>query len=345
MSNDAQLPVNPFAARQQLLRERLYLLLAKVHPALQADVKRAFADNGKLLFQSSNDASVASPGQPSGSWPLLTLLVAQHFSPHIDSTLVSSVAVATECFVCALDLLDDVEDEDQTPILQELGVARALNVSTTLLALAHQAFLSLLQQGVDAALVLRLFESMQEATLVATSGQHRDLLAEQRKAGDLTREECIEIAAAKAGAIMRLACLLGAICTGATEAECAEIAEVGELLGIAHQLDNDAHDLYYLLELVDTSSGVSVEGNVKTDLARGKKTLPVVLAASMNTPLQDSNKLADGGQQEYLRALHEGIVTTWGISLLYRERAHERLRAISLQKSLAPELRLLLGFE
>lgn len=116
-------------------------------------------------------------------------------------------------------------------------------------------------------------------------------------------------------------------------------------MGIAHQLDNDAHDLYYLLELVDTSSGVSVEGNVKTDLARGKKTLPVVLAASMNTPLQDSNKLADGGQQEYLRALHEGIVTTWGISLLYRERAHERLRAISLQKSLAPELRLLLGFE
>lgn len=345
MSNEAQTPVNPFAAQQQLLRERLHLLLSTLHPALQTDVRRAFEERGKLLFKSSDKAAAANSTLPAGSWPLLTLLVAQHFSPSIDLAFGGSVAIATECFVCALDLLDDVEDEDQTPIIQELGVARALNVSTTLLTLAQYAFLSLSQQSVKPALILRLLGAMHEATLVATSGQHRDLLAERRRAGDLTREECIEIAAAKAGAIMRLACLLGAICAGASKAERAEFAEIGELLGIAHQLDNDAHDLYYLLESVNTSSSISVEGNVKTDLARGKKTLPVVLAASMNTPLQDSNELADGGQQEYLRALHEGIITTWGISLLYRERAHDRLRAISLRKSLAPELRLLLGFE
>jgi geranylgeranyl pyrophosphate synthase len=345
MGNDAQLPVNPFAALQQLLRERLYLLLSTLHPALQADVKRAFEENGKLLFQSSNDASVANPGRPSGSWPLLTLLVAQHFSSHIDSTLVSSVAVAAECFVCALDLLDDVEDEDQTPILQELGVARVLNISTTLLALAQRTIISLLQQGVDAVLVLRLLGLMQEATLVATSGQHRDLLAEKHKAADLTREECIEIAAAKAGAIMRLACLSGAVCAGASEVECAEFAEMGELLGVAHQLDNDAHDLYYLLESTDASPGIPTEGRIKTDLVRGKKTLPVVLAASISESLQKNHKLSDGEIQDHLHALREGIMTTWGISLLYRERAHDLLQAISLRKSLAPELRLLLGFE
>ena len=59
-------------------------------------------------------------------WPLLTLLVAQTIAPEIDLVSASSVAVAIECFICALDLLDDVEDDDQTPIVQSLGIARTL---------------------------------------------------------------------------------------------------------------------------------------------------------------------------------------------------------------------------
>src|SRR5579872_200137 len=156
MSYKAQPPVNPFAAQQQLLRERLHLLLSTLHPVLQTDVKRAFEERGKLLFEPSNDASAARPTLPTGSWPLLTLLVAQHISPNIAPAFASSVAIGTECFVCALDLLDDVEDEDQTPIVQKLGVARTLNISTVLLTLARQTLLSALQQGVDQALVLRL---------------------------------------------------------------------------------------------------------------------------------------------------------------------------------------------
>ncbi|MGH2494618.1 MAG: polyprenyl synthetase family protein [Ktedonobacteraceae bacterium] len=345
MSNTAQPPINSFAAQQQLLRERLHILLSTLHPALRTDVKRAFEESGKLLFQSSDSASASHLTMPSGSWPLLTLSIARHISPNIDPIFASSVAIATECFVCALDLLDDVEDEDRTPIVQELGAARTLNVSTALLALAQRALLSLLQQGVDQALVLRLLSVMDEATLVATSGQHRDLLAEQRKASDFTREECIEIAAAKAGSIMRLACLLGAICASASDAECAEFAEMGELLGIAHQLDNDAHDLYYLLESADASPDIPVARNVKTDLARGKKTLPVVLAASGNASLQENLEPTDEVTQEYMQALREGIMTTWAICLLYRERASDRAQAISLRKPLAPELRLLLGLE
>ena len=345
MSNEAQPPGNSFAAQQQLLRERLHFLLSTLHPSLQLDVRRVLEEPGKLLFQSSDKASSAPPILPAGSWPLLTLLVAQYFSPDINLAFAGSVAIATECFVCALDLLDDVEDEDQTPIIQELGAARVLNVSTTLLTLAQHAFLSLSQLSIKPALILRLLGTMREATLVATSGQHRDLLAEQRKAGDLTREECIEIAAAKAGAIMRLACVLGAICAGASKAEQAEFAEIGELLGVAHQLDNDAHDLYYLLESADVSPGVPAERSVKTDVTRGKKTLPVVLAASMSIALQDSSTLSDSEIQVHQGVLREGIMTTWAISLLYRERANDRLRAFSSRKPLAPELRVLLGIE
>ena len=345
MSNDAQLPVNPFAAQQQLLRERLHHLLSTAHPVLRRDIKRAFEEKGKLLFQSSEPVSITEADRPAGSWPLLTLMVAQHIAPHIDHRVASNVAIATECFVCALDLLDDVEDADQTPIMLELGAARALNTSTALLALAQQALLSCLEQEVDQTLVLRLLGLMQDALLVAASGQHRDLLAERREARDFTREECIEIAAAKAGAIMRLACLLGATCAGATDAECAEVAEMAELLGIAHQLDNDAHDLYDLLESADASSDNSVEKSVKTDLARGKKTLPVVLAASIYESLQGNHESSDGEKQKYMQALHEGIMTTWGVSLLYRQHAEERFLAISSRRPLALELRLLLGFK
>ena len=348
MSNEAQPPVNLFAAQQQSLRERLYLLLSSVHPALQADAKRAFEEPGKLLFQSSLNESVTYPGRPAGMWSLLTFLVAQHISPRIDPVLTGDVAIATECFACALDLLDDVEDEDQTAILNEIGIARALNLSTALLALAQRSLLSASQRGVDQDVLLRLLSTMQQTLQIATSGQHHDLLAEQRQVGDLTREECIEIAAAKAGAIMRLACLSGAICAGASEIECAEFAEMGELLGIAHQLDNDAHDLYYLVELANASQGIALEKskkNRKSDLARGKKTLPFVVAAGIHKALQKKRALTDGEEQEYVQALREGIMTTWAISLLYRERADERLRAISSRKPLAPALHLLLGFE
>jgi len=353
MAKDVEPPVNPFAAHQLVLRERLYHLLATLHSALYADVAQALEGEGKLLSPSStrlNPPDSQKPTFPAGVWPLLTLLVTQSISPGIDLLLVGNVAVAVECFVCALDLLDDVMDQDQTTTLQVLGTARTLNASLALLALSQKAILSLMQQDVAPSLILRLLEALQESTQVATAGQQRDLLAEQRPAQEFTREECIEIAAAKAGSIMRLACRLGALCAGADDALCEQFSEFGELLGIAHQLDNDCHDLYYLLQgstssLAPTEAGTSTR-HVKSDLARGKKTLPIVLAAQMhNAALQKSSPPDDQEKEEYLRSLREGIVTTWGICLLYRERARDRLQEIETQKPVIPTLRLLLGFE
>ena len=317
------------------------------------DVVRALKGEGKLLSPAPTDLNAPDSRHsalPAGFWPLLTLYIAQSVLPDIDPILASSVAVAVECFVCALDLLDDVMDEDQTTTLQDLGAARTLNVSLALLALSQKAILSLTQQDVAPSLILRLLEAIQESTQVATAGQQRDLLAEQRPAQEFTREECIEIAAAKAGSIMRLACRLGVLCAGADEKLCEQFSEFGELLGIAHQLDNDSHDLYYLLQ-GNTSSLAPMEtktstGGVKSDLAREKKTLPIVLAAQVyNAALQKSSLQADQEKEEYLRSLHEGIVTTWGICLLYRERARDRLQEIEAQRPIAPLLSILLDLE
>ena len=148
------------------------------------------------------------------------------------------------------------------------------------------------------------------------------------------------MAAAKAGSLMSLACRLGALCAGADETLCEQFAEMGKLLGIAHQLDNDSHDLYYLLQ----GSLSSTVTSGKSDLERGKKTLPVVLAAQRENTLQQQALSADEEKQEYLKALHEGITITWGICLLYRERARDRLQEIEAQQPVDPLLRLLLGF-
>ena len=341
MSSDTQPPVNLFAAQQEVLRERLPFLLATQHSVLRGDIVRALEEEGKLLAKPRADAVAV---RPAGSWALLTMLVAQHIDPDIDLFCVSSVAIAVECFVCALDLLDDVEDEDQTPSIQVLGVARALNVATALMMLAQQAISSLSQQAVPPGRILSLLDTLQASALNAAAGQHRDLLAEQRSAQELTLEECIEIAASKAGALMRLACRLGALCAGADDVMCEHFSELGELLGIAHQLDNDAHDLYYLLQsetsAVPPTKAENITRSIKTDLVRQKKTMPVVLAARVNSSLQKASAPVD--KEEHLRALHEGIIATWGICLLYRERAGDRLRMIEDQRSLAPALRFLL---
>ncbi|MFL5653901.1 MAG: polyprenyl synthetase family protein [Ktedonobacteraceae bacterium] len=349
MSNDAQSQVNPFAAQQQLLIERLHHLLETLHAVLYDDVVRALEVPGKLLSRSHSEVNSFYTGPPAGSWSLLTLLVAQHVAPEIDLVCASSVAIALECFICALDLLDDVEDDDQTPIVQALGAARTLNVSTTLLMLAQKAILSLSQQDVPPERILSLLSTLQESALVATAGQHRDLLAERRLAQDLTQEECIEIAAGKAGSLMCLACRLGALCASADNDLCEQFSEFGELLGIAHQLDNDCHDLYYLLQghtsAVLPTDAKSAPGSIKTDLVRGKKTLPVVIAARARKDdiLKSIVSLTDEENKEYLRTLHEGIMTTWGICLLYRERARDRLQEIEAQQPISPMLRLLLG--
>jgi len=339
MSNNPEIQM-PFHAEQQLLRERLQIFLDALHPLVKADVVHSLTSPGKLL--SIQVDHIHSLERPSGMWALLPLLIAKHVAREKTITSIYSVAVAIECFICALDLLDDVEDADQTSIVLELGPARVLNVSTTLLALTNHILLSLLQTECPAELVIRLLDAVQDALIVATAGQHRDIMAEQRTAESFTTEECLEIAEGKAGSLMSLACRIGALCANADNEVIAQFSELGALLGIAQQLDNDSHDLYHILQHSQENSSTTI---VKTDLERQKKTLPIVLAAHTVSTLQKSPTISDEERQKiYTNALHEGIITTWGISLLYRERAHDQLRQIEMQHPVPHALRLLLGF-
>jgi geranylgeranyl diphosphate synthase, type I len=341
-----QASIAPFASYQQVLCERLLSLLSVLHPLIRADVLVALQQRGKLLASFAYQYQRSSI--PDGSWSLVVLLVALHIAPAVDAFIVNTVAVALECFICALDLLDDVEDEDQTSLGLTLGVPRMLNVSTTLLALSQRALISLSPYGAPSWLLLRLLEAFQQSTLTATAGQHKDLLAEQRSVFTITTEDCIAVAAEKAGALLRLACNVGAMCAGAEKEECEMFSALGEFLGIAHQLDNDSHDLYHILQRDSSPLYIKTEPvvkNVKTDLIRQKKTLPVVFAARSRSTLQKHLPLSDSERQRATHdSLQEGIIATWGISLLYKERARECLQEIEARRPVSRLLRLLLGF-
>jgi geranylgeranyl pyrophosphate synthase len=344
---DGQISPSPslFVPTQKALRAVLYDLIGSIHAALRADILLALSAPGKLLYQ--QDAQLLDPSaplRPAGLWALLVFYTSLCVNPQASLPQLYHVCVAIECFVCALDVLDDVEDDDQTEIIVTIGPARALNVSTALLALSQHILLSL---DCDSALCHRLAFTMQQALLRATEGQQRDLCAEIQPMSDFTQEDCIDIAAQKAGALMSLACSIGVRYAGAEEDICERFAKIGNLLGIAAQLDNDSHDLYYLLHREDDPVSErqmkSCTRMRKTDLIREKKTLPLVLAFQQQKMTERSTILS---LSEYARAqreeFSEAIYTAWGISLLYQARAAECLHVLEKNYTLSPELRALL---
>ena len=196
-NNDKWFASDMFTPFQKDLRGCLHTFLTDLHPLLKQDTMQALMVPGKLLAQKEKDLQ-----SPEGLWALLPLFIALMLMPEVDRAVANRVAVAIECVICALDLLDDVEDEDQTQIVRELSIARTLNVSTALLMLAQKALLSLQSFNVAPQKITQLLQLFEESILVATMGQHRDLLAENTSIEDFTDEECIEIAAQKAGALM-----------------------------------------------------------------------------------------------------------------------------------------------
>lgn len=293
------------AGQQRLLVRRLRQLLRGVSSPLRKDIASALGAGGKLL---SSGALV-----PAGVWPLLTLCVARQIAPDIDSQLIASIAIAVECYVSALDLLDDIEDEDRTAVLLALGEKRARIVAMALLSLSQRALLAVARRRKDRLLALTLCQRVNASALSTTAGQQRDLLAEVSPADSIALTDAIAIARLKAGSIMRLACELGALAAGADEDTCAGWGRFGEHMGVAHQIEND------LAGLLDPA---------KTDVRRGKKTLPLVLMAHCEG-------LSHG------QALEEAVLTCKFLSLLYRSRATDLLR--QLTPSPTPELLALLS--
>jgi competence protein ComQ len=227
------------------------------------------------------------------------------------------VAAAVEIFMAGLDVLDEVEDGDQSPTVEAVGTAQALNIATALLFLGQQTLFTL---GDDraAASGAAFARVLTEIGLRATGGQHGDL-ASEGMAG-ITPDEALEIAREKSGRLVGGACRLGAM-VGAADGALLDLYETwGQHFGLAAQLANDLHDADH--------------DSAKSDQARQKATLPLLYTRRLaNLGPSASGALANSG------ALH----FTWVVLEIERQKCVELLGQLAARGQEVGDLRSLLG--
>jgi geranylgeranyl pyrophosphate synthase len=201
------------------------------------------------------------------------------------------VAAAVEIFMVALDVLDDIEDGEATPLHANFGSARTLNISTGLLFLAQQCLLNTAHGSAAAPMLL-------DTGLCAASGQHADLADDAQQCYDL--DAALAITAGKSASLVAVACQLGALAAGADAATQARFAQFGRCLGMVAQLTND---------IVAVAPGATA----KTDIVLARPTLPLVYATS-NT----ASPLTDDAAMRATLWNAEPTYLTWVVAEAYR---------------------------
>jgi geranylgeranyl diphosphate synthase type I len=200
--------------------------------------------------------------------PMLTLLSCEACGGDWQKALPAAAAI--ELLHNFSLIHDDIEDRDELrrgrPTLWKLwGEAQAINAGDAMFALAH---LALLRAPVDPAHLLRAMQVFERMCVQLTIGQHLDLSFESRS--DVTTEEYLRMIEGKTAALTAAACEIGALLAGAEEAPVRALADFGRWLGIAFQLQDDVLGIW---------GDPALTGKQDSDLANGKKTLPVLYAA------------------------------------------------------------------
>ena len=325
-----------FVSDQKMLCSELHILLGElsIHSSdpLRIDITCLLSAPGKLL-----SSSVISSRMPQGFWALLPCAIARYCIPTIDARMISRVGLVCEFLHSALDSFDEIEDDDLSEQRTMLGDGRFLNTATLLYTLAPLILNSLYPRSLTLERLCFLQHLLASEVSMAMRGQHCDILAEQADLATFLPEECLRIVSAKSGVLFRLVCRLSAYATHVDDELVNCFAEIGELMGIVAQLENDVHGLEQELASQDMLTQ-------KSDLRRGKKTLPIVLAHKQFIGLQTSER-AEPSEQAHMTAYEQAITATLGAANHLREKAlalvpHvEQLRG----KTMPDELRILLN--
>lgn len=211
--------------------------------------------------------------------PMLTLLCCEACGGRVEDALPAAAAI--ELLHNFSLIHDDIEDRDELrrgrPTLWKIwGEAKAINAGDAMFALAHIALENALERGAPAERVLRALRVFDETCLALTLGQHMDIEFEQR--ADVTAADYLAMIEGKTAALIRAACEIGAIMAGAADEPIARLGEFGRWLGIAFQLQDDVLGIW---------GNPALTGKQDSDLAHGKKTLPVLHAADQDQQVRE----------------------------------------------------------
>lgn len=207
--------------------------------------------------------------------PALTFLSAEAVGG--DAAVAMDAAVAVELVHNFSLLHDDVMDDDRLrrhrPTAWVVyGVPMAILAGDALLALAMRIL-----SGRDG----RAARLLTGALMSLVDGQCADLTMTSR--ADVERDECVAMAAGKTGALMGVACALGAQAAGAGQERAASLRRFGEHLGLAFQLVDDLLGIWGDPKVTGKPAG--------PDLVARKRSLPVV--AALNSGHSAARELAE----------------------------------------------------
>jgi geranylgeranyl diphosphate synthase type I len=165
---------------------------------------------------------------------------------------------------------DDIEDGDtlrrgRAALWTQCGSAQGINAGDLLFALARR---QLVAGPLAPSTQLALVRRYDAACIGLAEGQFLDLAFEQ--ADRIAVDDYLAMVARKTGALLEAAAAMGALAGGATAAEVEALADYGQALGIAFQIQDDVLGLWGDPERTGKPVGA--------DLQRGKKSLPVLLA-------------------------------------------------------------------
>ncbi|MCP3819384.1 polyprenyl synthetase family protein [Streptomyces sp. A3M-1-3] len=254
---------DPADGRAILARTR-----ALITPALREAVAGLQPDMGRVVgyHLGTHDRHGAPANDDGGKAfrPALVLLACQ--AVRGDPAQALPAAIAVELAHNASLIHDDIIDGDRTRRGRP-AVWRMFGVPTAILAGDALFFLAIQVLAESPALAGRGVTVLTAAVQRLIEGEHADVLMAGQDGTALADAQ--EMAAAKTAALIAASCALGAIAGGATDDQVEGLRGFGRHLGEAFQLMDDLQGIW---------GNPAVTGKPTSDLAAGKKSLPVAFA-------------------------------------------------------------------
>ncbi|MFC5401635.1 polyprenyl synthetase family protein [Cohnella soli] len=232
-----------------------------------------------------------------------------------ESPAIERAAALTELLMLALDIVDDVQDQDNASMIwMQRPQAYALNAVLSFIAVAMSEWREIGNADMLGEIGQLLARSIE--------GQQKDV-----SGAVVTEADYVEMVRQKSGALIRLAFRMGYSLVDGLERETTQrIDEMAECVGMIAQIGNDVNDV--------------IRYDVKNDLLQKKRTLPILfMLVDSHEEFPPISQYYEGkiSEEEFLRSKSECmqyirdsgcIEYSQVIQRLYTERAEELLQLI-----------------
>lgn len=267
-------PVEPFL---EAVGERLAKQVNEFDPALAPYAEYALTGHGKHLR------------------PTLVALAATSLGKINDSHV--TVAVIIEMVHLATLVHDDIMDEAE---IRRGQLTLAANWGNEIAVLFGDCLFAQALKLAASFPTPEICRAVATSTNTVCSGEI--LQTRHRRSFERSRREYFRVLEMKTAELFALSCEMAACLSAATPEERGALRRFGLAFGTAYQIYDDCIDLF--------GSEVAVGKSLGTDLAKGKLTLPVLLAWERATPVERARleEMIQNWQPPHLRRVSELLV-------------------------------------